>query len=562
MDLLTFAKTQLPKSLLTPMARRLKSKPTVDPVCAKEFVRLRAELDGLKGGARRHAFTQFIKKWKSNPSVSGHDEIVMALNTIDDGCSLIAREIDAPTAHKSAQRVETYTLSAVLKYLSEHTCEFIALSQCFHGDVSSSWMDLGLDSLCCLETTETKSGYWIGFPAISRDTVLEMLRAVGDSQPVAPSTEQGETLPDLDPAVEAMLDATLSGAGVPKYSAIRQQLVELGEQATEAAGTGGINITFGEVSHTSTSDEVPSLEGPELKTLGDLGLPTKTNLSVPCLTWSFDHPSVPSASEGYVFRADLVDKLAYALSLNEKLWLTGHTGTGKSSLIDEFAARTNWPVVRINFDGEVGRMDLIGREVLRQEEGTTVSQFVDGIIPQAMQQPCILLLDEIDFVRPEVSYVLQRILENDGALVLTEDGGRIVEPHPLFRIVATSNTKGQGDETGHYTGARSQSAAFLDRFTVWGEVPYLESTDLYPAIEAMGVSRPEANSLADYYHEHVQAFINNSIHLPITPRGMMAWAKMLVATNDLRTSFDATILNRGNEADQSVMKGVLDRVVG
>jgi cobaltochelatase CobS subunit len=299
-----------------------------------------------------------------------------------------------------------------------------------------------------------------------------------------------------------------------------------------------------------------------LKTLGDLGLPTKTNLSVPCLTWSFDHPSVPSASEGYVFRADLVDKLAYALSLNEKLWLTGHTGTGKSSLIDEFAARTNWPVVRINFDGEVGRMDLIGREVLRQEDGTTVSQFVDGIIPQAMQQPCILLLDEIDFVRPEVSYVLQRILENDGALVLTEDGGRIVEPHPLFRIVATSNTKGQGDESGHYTGARSQSAAFLDRFTVWGEVPYLESSDLYPAIEAMGLPKTDAISLASYYHEHVQAFINNSIHLPITPRGMLAWAKMFVATSDLRTSFDATILNRGNEADQSVMKGIIDRVVG
>ena len=129
---------------------------------------------------------------------------------------------------------------------------------------------------------------------------------------------------------------------------------------------------------------------------------------------------------------------------------------------------------RINFDSEISRFDLIGRDILISEDGKTVSKFVDGLLPQFMSTPTIACFDEIDFVRPDVAYVMQSALEGNG-LVITEDGGRIVRPHSHFRMFATGNTQGQGDEKGMYQGARPQSLALLDRFTVWAKIDYLDA---------------------------------------------------------------------------------------
>ena len=548
MDLLTFAKNEMPKGL-----GLSSDKPTVIQAIGGEFIRLHDEMKYEKGGKRRLAFTKFVKE---------HNNVLptdlKALLRLIGEDRLVTTKAEANSAFDKAQVIETYTVQGVLKYLSEQAVELVALLQCFEDrDWSNTWITMGLDARCTMTTEATGSGRWIGVPAWTGQKVIDLFEHVREScfttVPIVPSKALAD-LPDLDPAVEAMLDATLRGAGVSNYGVIRQRVKELSEEAEAAKNTSGVNITIGGATYSSASSEIPDLTGVEGVTVSDLGLPNGMNLTVPKLTWSFDHPAVPAANEDYVFRSDLVDKLSYAIMTNERLWLNGHTGTGKSSLVDEFAARTNYPVVRINFDGEVGRMDLIGREVLREVNGTTVSEFVEGIIPQAMQQPCILLLDEIDFVRPEVSYVLQRILENDGALVLTEDGGRRVEPHPMFRIVATSNTKGQGDETGHYTGARTQSAAFLDRFTVWGEVGYLDK-------RAVLKMAHDNVFMADYYAEHVAAFLNNSVHLPMTPRSLMAWADMTKITNNARVAFEATVLNRASEADQAVMRGILDRVM-
>ena len=162
---------------------------------------------------------------------------------------------------------------------------------------------------------------------------------------------------------------------------------------------------------------------------------------------------------------------------NRRTWISGHSGTGKTSLVQQVAARMNWPVLRVNFDSEISRLDLVGRDTLTKTVGedgkmVTETKFVEGILPQALRGPYILLCDELDFVRSDIGYILQRTLEGEG-LVLMESGGEIIQPHAMSRIVATANTKGQGDEHNIYQGARHQSLALLDRFTVWLEVEYL-----------------------------------------------------------------------------------------
>ena len=138
------------------------------------------------------------------------------------------------------------------------------------------------------------------------------------------------------------------------------------------------------------------------------------------------------------------------------------------------------PFIRVNLDSEISRFDLVGKDVLKTEfneetkETMTVSEFLEGILPRALKMPCVLCMDEIDFIRPDVAYVLQSITEGKG-MRLNEDGGRWIEPHPEFNICATANTVGQGDEFGMYQGARPQSMAFIDRFPVFIKVPYMKA---------------------------------------------------------------------------------------
>ena len=477
-------------------------------------------------------------------------ELASKVCSIPDERRLVGKDEERSELHPHARTFPSLTVSNVLKYMPEQALQWAALSSCFHA-YQLSWVLVGLDSAYCQPDSSFSSGFVLGLSGVPRNLVVNLHNHAIEGREAPTTTPEPTTteLPDLDPAVQAMLDATLSGAGVPSYDELR---AKLNTPPPPAPSASGVSITIGDYTLPTGSGELPDMTAVKTAKLSSLGLPTKHDIEVPTFEWSFTHPDVPAIDEDYQFREDLVDMLAYAVSTNERIWLHGHTGTGKSSLVDQVAARLGYPVVRVNFDGEISRMDLIGREVLVQEGGTTVSKFVDGIIPRAMQRPCILLLDEIDFVRTEVSYVLQRLLETDGELVITEDGGRRVKADPMFRIVATGNTQGRGNETGHYPGARSQSAAFLDRFTVWGEVEYLTQ----PQIETMTGNK----TIAAYYLEHILAFLDGQIDVPLSPRGLMAWATMATALDDLYEAFTATLLNRANEADAAVMKGIMDRV--
>ena len=210
-------------------------------------------------------------------------------------------------------------------------------------------------------------------------------------------------------------------------------------------------------------------------------------------------------------------------------------------------------------------MDLIGRDTLK--DGKSV--FVDGVLPRMMQSNYIGVFDEIDFCRPDVAYVMQSVLEGN-AFRITEDGGRLVEPNPMFRMFATGNTVGQGDEHGMYQGARPQSLALLDRFTVWAKVEYLpeeqRQTLLTNRIPSLG--EEEVTIISKYVTEHLVAFEESRILQPISPRGMIAIGmavshlKMVYPSgkDNIRKALSMAILDRATTSDFAVIKGIIDRV--
>lgn len=289
------------------------------------------------------------------------------------------------------------------------------------------------------------------------------------------------------------------------------------------------------------------------------------NFDVPVL----DTPikAVPTVDPHYKFKAETLVPVLWALMNNKKAWLHGHTGTGKSTLISQVAARLNWPLIRVNFDSEISRLDLVGRDTLKKDEdGVTVSEFVDGVLPQALVQPCILLCDEVDFIRPDVAYVFQRALEDEG-LLLSEDGGRLIQPHEHFRIIATANTQGQGDEHGIYQGARAQSMAFLDRFTVWVHCDYLEEAKERQLIkEIVPEAKPYIiDQVMQYVQEHRTAFSTQKVSQPLSPRTIVALTEASTFYDNLfdRPVMEAakmTILSKANDSDKNVLLGIADRV--
>lgn len=290
-------------------------------------------------------------------------------------------------------------------------------------------------------------------------------------------------------------------------------------------------------------------------------LPKSVSFQVPVGEWKGEHPLVPDIDPHYIFRKDSLIKVLYAISTDQRMYLQGHTGSGKTTLIEQVCARLNYPFVRINFDSEITRGDLIGRDVLRNDGGEVSSEFVEGMLPKAMSSPCILCCDEIDFVRPDVAYVMQAALEGN-SLRITEDGDRLVTPHQMFRVFATGNTVGQGDENGMYQGVRPQSLALLDRFTVWDRIDYLDSDERaslvyrhYPAL-----SKVNKEVLMNYVDEHLSAFSQKDLIQPISPRGMLAIAQASIILDDIKLALQMTVIDKANNEDRQTLIGIVDRV--
>jgi cobaltochelatase CobS subunit len=252
---------------------------------------------------------------------------------------------------------------------------------------------------------------------------------------------------------------------------------------------------------------------------------------VPTLVWKdstgavVQHPEVPNIDDNYQFNTTNTLMFLTATLRNMNSWLFGHTGTGKSTFVEQVAARIGWPVTRINLDSSMERADLVGQTTLAEENGTTVSRYEEGILPRAMQRPGFLLMDEIDAGRPDILFVVQRALESKG-LMLTEDNGRIIQPHPLFRFTATANTRGQGDEYGMYSGTRTMNAAMVDRFTAFIEFEYMQPKEESRLLQTLTPSLDVdvADKMCQFAKEVRSAFAKGEVYSTISPRGLTVFA--------------------------------------
>ncbi len=279
-------------------------------------------------------------------------------------------------------------------------------------------------------------------------------------------------------------------------------------------------------------------------------------LRIPCIDWGDAvHPDVPEIDEKFLFHPDTLAPALYGMTYNKPTMVYGHTGTGKSSFVNQIGARTKFPTYRLNLDSEITRLDLIGRDTLIEQDGITVSKFVDGILPRVMGKACIIQCDEVDFARPDVLYALQPVLEEGGTLRVTEDGGRMVHRHEWCNIFATANTRGQGDEYGMYQGARVQSQAFLDRFQMWIEMPYLTFHQEAQLIreKVPGVSPITVDALVRIANNIREAFMDGRILTTVSPRGLCTAAHFMQVTGETgtqcKTALKYAVVNKASDVD-------------
>ena len=436
---------------------------------------------------------------------------------------------------------------------------------------SDSFVDELFDTYKIIETAKGNSMNY----ETPTSTVLEIGAISPETRKTLNSLLPNMGLPEWDKIEGSILTANGSIAALSGQleteGAANKKLMSAANRANKALSKVVADLTakitlkpFKDVA--ATSDGIIPNGKVVLKSIKDVfSIDTKADFQVPVWEWDGIHPDIPAIDPNYIFREELLVRSLYAIVSNQRMYLQGHTGTGKTTLVEQIAARLNWPFMRINFDSEITRMDLIGRDTLK--DGKSV--FVDGVLPRMMQSNYIGVFDEIDFCRPDVAYVMQSVLEGN-AFRITEDGGRLVEPNPMFRMFATGNTVGQGDEHGMYQGARPQSLALLDRFTVWAKVEYLPENERLTLLSnhVPSLMEEELTIISKYTTEHLVAFQNSKILQPISPRGMIAIGKAVSHLNsiyiggksNISKALSMVVLDRASESDYAVIKGIIDRV--
>ncbi|MCL1511465.1 cobaltochelatase subunit CobS [Parasaccharibacter sp. TMW 2.1884] len=277
------------------------------------------------------------------------------------------------------------------------------------------------------------------------------------------------------------------------------------------------------------------------------------DLEVPVWSQKTDH--VPEIDSAYQFDRDTTRAILAGFMHNRRVLVQGFHGTGKSSHIDQIAARLNWPCVRINLDSHISRIDLIGKDAITLEDGKQVTEFREGLLPWCLQNPCSLIFDEYDAGRPDVMFVIQRVLEANGALTLL-DQNRVIHPHPSFRLFATANTVGLGDTTGLYHGTQQINQGQMDRWNIVTSLNYLPKEQEIRIIKAkMGDALEETliGQMVELADLSRAGFMNGDISTVISPRTVLSWAENITIFNDVPFAFRLSFLNKCDEAERSIV---------
>jgi cobaltochelatase CobS len=287
-----------------------------------------------------------------------------------------------------------------------------------------------------------------------------------------------------------------------------------------------------------------------------------TDLRVPAFSEREDH--VPDIDPVYRFNPELTLALLAGFSRNRRVLVQGLHGTGKSSHIEQVAARLNWPCVRVNLDGHIGRLDLIGRDAVVLRDGQQVTEFQEGIVPWALQRPIALIFDEYDAGRPDVMFVIQRILELEGKLTLL-DQNRVIHPHESFRLFATANTLGLGNVSGLYHGAQRLNHAQIDRWNIVAALDYLPRDEEVAIVQArVPHVRGEAGArtvakmvaVADLTRK---GFLAGDLSTLMSPRTVISWAENLEIFGDVGLAFRLAFLNKCDEAERPTVAEYFQR---
>lgn len=395
---------------------------------------------------------------------------------------------------------------------------------------------------------------------------------IKDKDKVVPIKPVKIDKPELKPAVESMLSQMTSGVvtNIEELLQTKSQLAELQESsetmkkelstlrsrsfAAPAAMSGEVSVD-----HTKLKYEIVMRKASDIFRNPRSGRKiTQLDFEIPTLIWKdsdgkvVKHPMCPDTNVNYQFRASHLIKFLTAYLLNKNVWLHGHTGTGKTTLPEQVASLIGLPLFPLNLDSQLERADLTGQTNLVEKGGTTITKFEEGILPRAMVLPCFLVLDEIDAGKPDILFAIQRATEGKG-LLLTEDGGRLVKPHPLFRFVATANSRGQGDEHGVYAGVRPMNGALLNRFGTFIEIDYMTPEEESALLEReYKLPKDITKNLVEFAKLCRKAFKSGETSVPVSPRDTTAVAEFY-------THYSAVLTTKTQAIEYAIDNAILSR---
>jgi len=290
-----------------------------------------------------------------------------------------------------------------------------------------------------------------------------------------------------------------------------------------------------------------------------------SDMEVPAFSETDDH--VPETDDAYRFDHDTTLAILAGFAHNRRVMIQGYHGTGKSTHIEQVAARLNWPCVRVNLDSHISRIDLIGKDAIVLREGQQVTEFREGILPWALQNPAALVFDEYDAGRPDVMFVIQRVLEVEGKLTLL-DQSRVMRPHPYFRLFSTTNTIGLGDTTGLYHGTQQINQGQMDRWNIVATLNYLPHDEELEIVLSKVPTfnskegREKASAMVEVADLTRAGFMNGDISTVMSPRTVMTWAENTEIFGDTAFAFRLTFLNKCDEIERPVVAEYYQRCMG
>ncbi len=276
---------------------------------------------------------------------------------------------------------------------------------------------------------------------------------------------------------------------------------------------------------------------------------------------------VPDIDKNYKFDKETTIAILSGFSFNKRVLVQGYHGTGKSTHIEQIAARLNWPCIRVNLDSHISRIDLIGKDAIRLKDGKQVTEFQEGILPWSIQNPIALVFDEYDAGRPDVMFVIQRILESEGNFTLL-DKNKVIKQNKYFRLFATSNTVGLGDTTGLYHGTQQINQGQMDRWNIVTTLNYLSLEKEMDIILAKNKSyntsegKEKISNMIKVASLTRKGFMSGDISTVMSPRTVLHWAENAKIFNDISYSFRVTFLNKCDESEKNIIAEYYQRCFG